>query len=178
MKHNWKKSLELLLENEGGFTADKLDRGNKNGGSTNLGITQNVYERWVGKKVDHDVMRALTPADVGPIYKENYWKRVKADDLPSGLDFFTFSWGVNSGPGTSAKALQGIIEVVQDGGIGPKTLKALAEFDPIEVLEKMHDKRQGFYEGISGPGGFERFGKGWTARNKHELEEALIMAEG
>ena len=41
----------------------------------------------------------LTDADVAPIYKTNYWNRIRGDDLPSGLDFAAFDWAVNSGTG-------------------------------------------------------------------------------
>lgn len=174
MKENFDQALEMLLHHEGGFTSDKRDPGNKEGGSTNLGVTQHVYERWVGKKVDHDIMKALTPTDVAPIYKHEYWKRLRCDDLPPGLDFFCFDWGVNSGVSRSAKALQGIIGVEQDGGIGPQTLKALSKHDAAEVLIKMHDKRQGFYEGLKT---FDTFGKGWTRRNKEALEQAQQLAD-
>ena len=70
--------------------------------------------------------------------------------------------------------MQGIIGVEQDGGIGPQTLKALSKHDAKEVLIKMHDKRQGFYEGLKT---FDTFGKGWTRRNKEALEQALKLAE-
>ena len=79
---------------------------------------------------------------------------------------------MNSGVGRSAKALQGIIGATQDGGIGPMTLKLIAEHEPRELIEKMHDKRQGFYEGLKT---FDSFGKGWTRRNKETRESALEL---
>ena len=85
-----------------------------------------------------------------------------------------FDWGVNSGTSRSAKALQGVINVEQDGGIGPKTLKALAEYDSKEVLDKMHLKRQGFYEGLKT---FDTFGKGWTRRNQESKDFAIKMMD-
>ena len=42
-------------------------------------------------------MEGLTHDDVYPIYKENYWDTVRGDDLPSGVDWSTFDWAVNSG---------------------------------------------------------------------------------
>ena len=139
MKENFDKCLEMLLHHEGGFVNHPRDPG----GVTNLGVTLRVYERWVGKKISEQDMRSLTPADVAPIYKNEYWKRCKCDDLPSGVDWCVFDWAVNSGVGRSAKALQGIIGATQDGGIGPKTLKLIEEHEPKELIEKMHDKRRG-----------------------------------
>ena len=170
MQENFDKALEMLLHHEGGYVNHPRDPG----GETNLGVTRNTYSSWVGRSVEDGEMKKLTPDDVAPIYKHEYWKRLKCDDLPPGLDFFCFDWGVNSGVSRSAKALQGIIGVEQDGGIGPQTLKALAEYDTAEVLIKMHDKRQGFYEGLKT---FDTFGKGWTRRNKEALEQAQQLAD-
>jgi len=44
--------------------------------------------------------------------------------------------------------------------------------EPREIIEKMHDARQRFYERLST---FETFGRGWTRRNKETLEQALRM---
>ena len=168
MKENFDKCLELLLHHEGGYVNHPRDPG----GETNHGVTRLVWERWVGRPLKDDEMKNLTQADVAPLYRHEYWKILKGDDLPSALDFFLFDWGVNSGTSRSAKALQGIIGAVQDGGIGPKTLKMLEEHDTKEVLQTMHDKRQGFYEGLKT---FDTFGKGWTRRNKEALEQALQL---
>ena len=168
MQENFNKCLEMLLHHEGGFVNHPRDPG----GMTNHGVTRMVYEKWVGRKMSEQDMRDLTPADVAPIYKNEYWKRCKCDDLPSGVDWCVFDWAVNSGVGRSAKALQGIIGATQDGGIGPMTLKLIAEHEPRELIEKMHDKRQGFYEGLKT---FDSFGKGWTRRNKETKESALEL---
>ena len=168
MQENFDKCLEMLMHHEGGFVNHPRDPG----GMTNFGVTRMVYEKWVGRKMSEQDMRDLTPADVAPIYKNEYWKRCKCDDLPSGVDWCVFDWAVNSGVGRSAKALQGIIGATQDGGIGPMTLKLIAEHEPRELIEKMHDKRQGFYEGLKT---FDSFGKGWTRRNKETRESALEL---
>ena len=170
MKENFDKCLEMLLHHEGGFVNHPRDPG----GMTNLGVTRMVYEKWIGKKVTEQEMRDLTVKDVAPIYYNNYWKRCKCDDLPNGVDWSVFDWAVNSGVGRSAKALQGIIGATQDGGIGPKTLKLIEEHEPKERIEKMHDKRQGFYEGLKT---FDSFGKGWTRRNKETKDSALELLE-
>jgi len=168
MQENFDKCLDMLLHHEGGFVNHPRDPG----GMTNHGVTRMVYEKWVGRQMSEQDMRDLTPADVAPIYKNEYWKRCKCDDLPSGVDWCVFDWAVNSGVGRSAKALQGIIGATQDGGIGPMTLKLIAEHEPRELIEKMHDKRQGFYEGLKT---FDSFGKGWTRRNKETKESALEL---
>ena len=78
MKENFQKCLKIILHHEGGYVNHPRDPG----GETNLGVTKRVYEEWGGTKD----MKDLTHEDVEPIYKKNYWDRVKGDDLPEGLD--------------------------------------------------------------------------------------------
>jgi len=165
---NFKTCLNMLLEHEGGFVNHPSDPG----GMTNLGVTKAVYDKFINRESTEEEMRALTPIEVAPIYKKNYWDRGRCDDLPSGVDWSIFDWGVNSGVGRSAKALQRIVGVTADGGIGPMTLKAVANFEPKDIIVKMHATRQKFYEGLTT---FKTFGKGWTRRNNETLETALKM---
>jgi len=117
-------------------------------------------------------MEGLTHDDVYPIYRENYWNRVRGDDLPSGVDWSVFDWGVNSGTSRAAKALQRIAGVEQDGGIGPMTLQAVLEVEPAEIVEQMHHMRDGFYRSLST---FDTFGRGWIRRNDETKEQALNL---
>jgi lysozyme family protein len=117
-------------------------------------------------------MRDLTPEDVAPIYKKNYWDRVKGDSLPSGLDWACFDWCVNSGSGRPAKAVQRAVGATQDGAIGPQTLGLIMEKDPEEIINYVYGVRQDFYKSLKT---FETFGRGWTRRNKETLHQALEM---
>ena len=114
MKHNWEKSLEVILHHEGGFVNHPKDPC----GETNMGVTKRVYEDFGGTKD----MKDLTHEDVEPIYKKNYWDRVKGDDLPEGLDLMIFDFAVNAGTGRAAKFIQRLVNTTVDGGIGPNTL--------------------------------------------------------
>ena len=169
MKENFDKCLEMLLHHEGGF----VDHPKDPGGMTNLGVTRKVYEKWVGRKVTEQEMRDLTPDDVAPIYKKNYWDKVRGDDLPSGVDWVAFDWAVNSGTGRPAKAIQRCIGAIQDGAIGPKTLALVSEKDPEHIIQYVTTTRQRFYERLKT---FETFGRGWTRRNSETQEIALEMA--
>ena len=166
---NWTKSLEAILHHEGGYVNHPKDPG----GMTNLGVTKRVYEEWVGYAVSENTMQNLTNEDVSPIYKKNYWDRVKGDQLPAGLDLCVFDFGVNAGTGRAAKYLQTLIGTVADGGIGPNTLAKLdsyvKEHTIQETIEKYQSMRQEYYESLST---FSTFGKGWTRR----VEETTTLA--
>lgn len=170
MKQNFDQCFEMLLKHEGGFVNHPEDPG----GATNLGVTLATYEQWVGRAVTVDEMKALTPKDVAPIYKDRYWDAVRGDDLPSGVDWSVFDWAVNSGPGRASRALQRIVGVTADGRIGPVTLKAVHDMKADKIIDKMYDARQHFYEQLST---FDTFGRGWTRRNKETRQAALLLAE-
>ena len=168
MQANYNKCLETILHHEGGYVNHPKDQG----GETNLGVTKRVYEEFGGTKD----MKDLTVEDVAPIYKKGYWDKMKGDELPNGLDLCVFDFGVNAGPGRSAKFLQTMIGTVADGGIGPNTLKKLGEYvekNGIEqCIEDFQGARQDYYENLST---FATFGKGWTRRVDETTELAMSM---
>ena len=169
---NYQKCLAMILHHEGGYVNHPKDPG----GMTNLGVTKRVYEDWVGYSVSEHTMQNLTEEAVAPIYKKNYWDRIKADELPSGLDLCVFDFGVNAGTGRAAKYLQNLIGTVADGGIGPNTLRALANYVDSEGVESAiknyQAERQSYYEKLKT---FETFGRGWTRRVEETTESALEM---
>ena len=165
---NFSECLKLVLHHEGGYVNHPKDPG----GETNMGVTKRVYEEFGGTKD----MKDLEFEDVMPIYKKNYWDRVKADDLPAGLDLCVFDFGVNAGTGRAAKYLQSLVGAAADGAIGPNTLKTVEVYVQIEgieaTIEAYQKNRQGYYEKLKT---FETFGRGWTRRNNETTEAALKM---
>ena len=170
MKKNFDKCLEMLLHHEGGYVNHPSDPG----GMTNLGVTKRVYDEWIDRESTEQEMRDLKPEDVAPIYRKNYWSRLRLDDVGSGIDWALFDFCVNSGPSRPAKALQRAVGAVADGAIGPKTLQLVAEKDPKFVIDYIYTVRQAFYESLRT---FDTFGRGWTRRNKETLEQALSMVD-
>jgi lysozyme family protein len=165
MISNWKQAFEQMLASEGGFTDDERDPGNKlpdgRKGSTMLGVTQFNWEQHTGHQVTHEQMRKLTPADVEPLYKKKYWDAVRADELPSGIDYLVFDMGVNAGPGRAIKLLQAAVGVPADGGLGPISMKAVLAADPVELIDSFSAEKEAFYRSLST---FETYGKGWLNR--------------
>ena len=169
MEANFFKSLDMVLKHEGGF----VDHPEDPGGATNKGITHKTYSDFLGRPLeDVSELKNIPDEHVQQIYKDGYWNRVKADQLPSGVDFCTFDWAVNSGPGRAAKALQKAAMVTQDGAIGPMTLAAVEEELPEEIIEKITKEREEFYRSLRT---FDTFGKGWLRRNEETRDFALEM---
>jgi lysozyme family protein len=170
MQSNFETCLALMLAHEGGYVNHPSDPG----GRTNLGVTQRVWEEWVGHEVDEKQMRALTPETVAPLYKRKYWDACRADDLVAGVDYVVFDVAVNSGPGRAIKFLQSCVGVTADGGFGPATLAAVkkAEEDPARLIELYCAKRLEFLQSLKT---FETFGKGWSRRVQEVKDKALKM---
>jgi len=168
MKENFDSALAAVLHHEGGFVNHPSDPG----GMTNLGCTKRVWEEWVGHDVDEKAMRALTPADVAPLYKAKYWDKVKGDELPDGVDYIVFDAAINSGPGRAAKWLQQAVGVTADGAIGPGTLKAVSGMPAQDIVEKYQQIRLEFLQALPTWG---TFGKGWGRRVAEAQEAAIKM---
>ena len=170
MKENWSAALAAVLHHEGGFVHHKDDPG----GMTNLGCTKATWEKWCGHPVDEQDMRALTPEDVSPLYKDKYWDKVKGDELPAGVDYVVFDTAINSGPGRAAKLLQEVIGVTPDGAIGPMTLKAVAAMPAADVINKFQDNRLLYLQSLPT---WPTFGRGWARRVEEGRAAALRMSQ-
>ena len=168
MKDNFDEALKAVLHHEGGYVNHPSDPG----GMTNLGCTKRVWEEWCGHEVDEKAMRALTPADVAPLYKVKYWDKIKGDDLPAGVDYVVFDAAINSGPGRAAKWLQSCVGVEPDGGIGPKTLAAVAAFDAKTLVDDYAKRRLSFLMDLPT---WPTFGKGWGRRVEEVRKAGLEM---
>jgi lysozyme family protein len=170
MKDNWDACFAMVLKHEGGYVNHPSDPG----GMTNLGVTKRVWEEFVGHEVDEAAMRALTPDMVKPLYKKNYWDKIKGDQLPAGIDYAAYDLAVNSGTGRAAKYLQRIAGVPDDGVIGPKSLEAILVCNPEETVDAICEMRLEFLQKLPTWG---TFGKGWGRRVEEVEAKAAEMAK-
>ena len=168
MNSNFKQALEYLVKSEGGYVDNPKDPG----GRTNLGVTQKVWESWVGRESNEKEMRLLTKANVEPLYKRKYWDACRCDDLPSGLDYLVFDFAVNAGVGRSAKTLQSCVGVSVDGQIGNQTIEATKKIAPSDLIERFSEAKINFYKSLVT---FPTFGKGWLNRVEEVKTTALKM---
>lgn len=169
MKENFEVALKHVFASEGGYSDDPHD----NGGATNHGITIGEWQRWVGHPVSKADMRALTKDQVIPLYRKRYWDAVRADELPTGLDYLLFDFGVNAGPSQAIRTLQRSLGVTADGILGPITLGAIKAQDPHDLIDKFSDAKEAFYRSLNS---FQYFGKGWLNRVAYVKEIASKMA--
>lgn len=169
MDSNFAFALAHVLVHEGGY----VDHPKDPGGATNKGITIATFRKWVKKDGTKADLRNITDDQVAKVYRKAYWNAVRGDDLPSGVDYAVFDFGVNSGPSRAARYLQSVVGVTQDGKIGPITLAAVRQADPVEVIRLLTQKRQGFVRGLSI---YSTFGKGWERRIADVQRNAVVLA--
>lgn len=160
MESNFKKALPKFLAHEGGFVNHPSDPG----GATNMGVTIANYRRYVKRGGTVADLKNITKEQVATVFKRHYWDKVKADDLPSGVDYCVADFAINSGPSRAAKYLQKAVGAAQDGVIGPKTLAAVSDADPRKVINTVCDERLAFMKRIKGGQLWKTFGKGWSRR--------------
>ena len=144
MKDNFEQCLALVLKEEGGYVNNPKDPG----GRTNYGVTQKVWEEYVGHPVTEEDMHNLTALDVTPLYKKNYWDKIRGDELPYGVDYACFDLAVNSGVSRAAKFLQQALGVSADGVIGPATMDALEASNARQVATDICEKRLQFLQSL------------------------------
>ena len=110
----FEKAVRIILEHEGGYVNDPADPG----GETKYGISKRAYP-------DLNI-KTLSIEDAKAIYYRDYWLKIYGDKLfYENLSLEVFDMAVNAGTGTAVKILQSILNVDQDGIIGPLTLKSL-----------------------------------------------------
>lgn len=158
---SYKPSLSMVLAHEGGF----VDHPKDPGGPTNQGITQRVYDAYRKVKgLPLQSVKVISATEVADIYNRQYWKLVRGDSLPAGLDYAVFDFAVNSGVSRAIRYLQRLVGVNDDAVIGDGTLGAVYEAAKVNeelLIINYCANRLQFLKGLAT---FPTFGKGWTRR--------------
>jgi len=170
MQSNYNDSLTRVLKDEGGYSNDPHDPG----GPTNYGITLNDYRLYINSNGQAEDVKNMSLDQAKTIYKSKYWDAQNCDQLPSGLDYVVFDYGVNSGIGRSTKVLQRKVGVAADGKIGPATIAAVNKQDKKQLINAICDERMAFLKGLST---WQYYGKGWTNRVEGGRKFALALAD-
>ena len=158
--------VEHIFVSEGGY----VDHPEDPGGATNMGITFRTLQDWRGTRITKSDVKNLSKDEAKAIYKENYWDPLRASELPKGVALVVFDAGVNSGISRSSRWLQKVLGVEADGRIGPITLKAANEADPVKLVNDLCDHRIGWLRRLRT---WKTFGKGWSRRVNRVRDDAL-----
>jgi len=159
--------LPMLLRFEGGYVDDPTDPG----GETNKGVTMATFQRCSHQLLGIDPtsqnLQSLTDAQAGIIYRSLYWEEINGDDFQlQDLANILCDFYVNAGTHATV-LLQRILNtmgahLIEDGGIGPASIQALASLDQVAVYRQYKQGRIESYQGLGQR--FPQFLQGWLNR--------------
>ena len=160
----------FTLRWEGGVSEHPRDPG----GLTNKGITRGTLSTYLGRQATREEVLNLSDKTWMQIARKMYWDIMRCDEYKAdGVSWALFDMGWAHGTGAAPEMLQTVLGVEQDGIIGPITLKAANERDPVKLIQDLTDYRIRRARGFKT---WDVFGKGWTARWK-ELERFASALE-
>lgn len=160
----------FIRKEEGGFVNDPSD----SGGATNRGVTQNTYDTYrKAKGVPTRSVRLLTLDETRDIYRQ-FYDAASANALPVGLALMHFDFAINAGTRRANRTLQQVLNVTDDGIIGPKTLAAVQSEDTEKLIIEYAEARRAFYRGLAERRPKDlKFLRGWLLRTNRAERTAL-----
>ena len=158
-----------MLVHEGGYSNHPSDPG----GPTNWGITIHDARAYWKKEATTADVRSMPVHVAKDIYRSKYWDAMCCDNLPAGVDYAVFDYGVNSGIVRAARVLQRLVGTSVDGEVGPDTIVATARAKPAELINQICDERLAFLQGLRT---WSVFGNGWGRRVREVRAAAVAMA--
>lgn len=165
------EALRRLLAHEGGYTNHPSDPG----GATNFGITIHDYRKYVKPDAGAADVRAMRLDEAKVIYRSKYWDAQRCDELPAGVDYAVFDYGVNSGIGRSGKVLRRVLHLDDASHrVTDAVIAAAKARDPAELVVAICDERIAFLKRLKT---WPVFGAGWGRRVAEVRRVALAMTQ-
>ena len=139
-------AVAFVLRHEGGYSRDSDDPG----GETNWGISKRAYPAL-------DIAE-LTREEAVELYRADYWRAARCDDLPGQVALLVFDAAVNQGLGAAVTMLQDELGVATDGVLGPLTLAAATSRNHDDLALGYCARRAMRYATTKN---LDRYGRGW-----------------
>jgi len=156
---NFQDAVKLVLELEGGGRL--VSHPKDPGGLTKFGISLRAHP-----DLEEDGIRNLTQSEAIAIYRSKYWTPLKLSRFSPRLSLPLFDAAVNHGPRKAGELFQQALnrlgaDLVIDGVLGEKTVKASKSYSPSRVLAAFLYERLRFYRSLDT---YNIFGSGWDRR--------------
>lgn len=164
------QAISRLLASEGGYVNHPSDPG----GPTNFGITIADYRRYMRPDATAADVRVMNVEEAKAIYREKYWRAMRCDELPAGVDYCVFDYAVNSGTGRVPKVLQRVLGIGVTGRMDDATLAAVRKRETRALVQAICDERLRFLQGLKT---WPVFGKGWSRRVGEVRVASLALAD-
>lgn len=150
-----------LIGHEGRFTNDPKDKGNWTSGRVGVGELKGTKFGISAMTYPHLDIKNLTLEEAKAIYLRDFWLRAASDQYDGAIAYQVFDAAVNHGIGNAIRFLQRAAGVVDDGIVGPMTVRAVLAMTVTDVLMLFNAERLEFYTKLST---WETYGKGWARR--------------
>jgi lysozyme family protein len=159
----------IVIEYEGGY----VNHPNDPGGETYKGISRRAHPNWEGWKLI-DQKKTVPENLVQKFYYENYWQRLKSEEMPYPIGEYLFDFGVNAGITRSIMTVQRALNVKVDGVLGPVTMKAIQQQDPQKLMYELLRERIRYYTTITlQRATFQVFFLGWIRRTIEVFDKLM-----
>ena len=168
-QNTYDEALRRVLVHEGGYSNHPSDPG----GPTNYGITIWDYRKYINPQGTARDVRNMTVDEAKKIFRERYWNVQRCDELPPGVDYCVFDYGVNSGIGRSGKVLRRLVgQKDHTHVISDEVIAAAAKRDPLAIIDAICMERLRFLKGLKT---WSTFGRGWERRVREVREASRAM---
>jgi lysozyme family protein len=175
---------------EGGWADDPRDAG----GATKYGISRRFARRLAARSprwrqaldrdgdghVSAEDMKRIERSDARAIYKTQFWKRHRCDELPWPAALMYFSYVVNMPPDDATRILQDAINyasgagIAEDGIMGPNTIGAAKDCDGSELCKRLDASASEHYADLGARQ--PHYEAGWQYRSADALWSAALAS--
>lgn len=146
---NFNIAYQLVAKAEGGYQSSPEDSGNYNSlgelVGTNWGISAPTYEGWIGRAPTKKDMLNMSKSTAEEIYHKKFWAAIRGDQINDQDVANIFFDGVVNHGRTGVKIMQSVLNVPQDGIVGPGTIGQLNAQPPAKVYVQYREARKAFY---------------------------------
>lgn len=155
-------AINRVILIEGGFVNNPADKG----GPTKYGITQAVYDKFIGRKSTIDEIKNMPIGNAVAIYKTNYWDKIRGDEIKSyAVAYSIFDQAVNWGLGKAIKRTQRVLNEPETGTLTNSQLALLNSIDEQAFIDSyLEFARQAYLLTVASNPAYEQFKKGWLNR--------------
>jgi lysozyme family protein len=158
---NFSRCFAFTLGAEGGFTDNAADPGNWTGGEIGSGVLRGTKFGISAAAYPELDIAGLSEAQAKAIYRRDYWAALHGDDLALPVALVAFDAAVNAGPRRAVMWLQQAAGAAPDGALGPASLAALQQGDPVAMAREALVRRLDFSTRLPA---WTNFGLGWSRR--------------
>jgi len=168
---SYETAIRYVLLHEGGYTNHPSDPG----GPTNWGITLHDARLYWKRDANAADVRAMPLEAAKQIYRTHYWNALRCDELPAGVDYALFDYGVNSGVSRARKVLSRIVTARMSGSDVADVVAAAGQIAADRLIRDLCAERRAFLRGLKT---WPVFGRGWGRRVTEVEANALALARG